>query len=135
MCILSRRNVRRRSRTGKVGPVAQGGLEPFELLPDVLRLALDALGVLRGLEAPDIAQDRRAELHPSATPGALERILRVQRGRLRVFEVLADDGRLEQHVVIDFEERRLAERGHGKETRRASPTGLRRLARTRPPSP
>src|ERR1044071_1061157 len=100
----------RELRAGEVRPVAELGFDALELLAQRGGGALGAGGVLGDLEAPDVAEHRRAELHPAAVARALERIRGVQRLGQCVLEVLADHRGLEQHDAIDLEQRHLAER-------------------------
>ena len=94
---------------GEVRPLAQLASSRSNL-PRSAPAGSNAARIRRGLDGPDIGQDRGAELHPGAVSGADQRIGRMKRRRLGILEILDDHSALEQDLIADLQQRHLAER-------------------------
>ncbi|MCY1524088.1 hypothetical protein D9M68_590080 [compost metagenome] len=94
----------------------QCGFDAFEPGGQCLALLREHGGVLRGLVAPQVGEDGRAEFHPCAMLRTCERVFGVQAGAgLRLLEVFADHVALEQHGLgavgaLHLQQRHLAQR-------------------------
>jgi hypothetical protein len=111
----------RELRAVEPGAAIEALLYPGKALGKKLALRLERGLGRSGVEAPDVAEDRRAELDRGAVLGALQRILRMQGFLLCLLEIFEDNGGFENGGVADLEHRGLAER-----RKRLEPIGLAR---------
>src|SRR5262249_10837896 len=81
-----------------------------DFLLKLCSLRLQGRLILGGIETGDIVEHGGAELDPAAMLGAIKRIGRMQRVRLRLFQVFQDHGGFKDRLVADDQHRRLAER-------------------------
>src|ERR1700751_5438206 len=109
----------RELRAVEPGAAIEALLYPGKALAKKLALRLERGLGRSGVEAPDVAQDRRAELDRGAVLGALQRVLRMQGLLLRLLEIFEDNGGFENGRDADLEDRGLAQRRE-----RLEPIGL-----------
>src|SRR5262249_7877442 len=91
------------------------GFKTREFLGQSLGLLRERRFIGSQVETGNIVENGRAEFDPGAMFGAAQRVARMQRKRLRFFQIFEDHRTFENCAVADLEHRRLAERRYRRE--------------------